>query len=186
MDPAAAIAAASVTALLISAGALWFTAWTSASARRSAAASEASALAAGKSVEIARATLDRGDAPTFTLTPDEPQNSALPVTITVVTGPPRINVTAVFNSTSKPAPPSSDGAAVVLAAQATLTVGDDRHWGTAQSPQPLVNGGRFEVKPYCVQDPVRVDVEVWLLSADAADPARQWHRIMRVAWPEIP
>ena len=34
-------------------------------------------------------------------TPGDPQNTALPVTITVVTGPPRINVTAVFNSTSK-------------------------------------------------------------------------------------
>jgi len=45
--------------------------------------------------------LDRGDAPTFTLDPGDPQNTALPVTITVVTGPPRINVTAGFNSTSK-------------------------------------------------------------------------------------
>jgi len=34
-------------------------------------------------------------------TPGDPQNTALPVTINVVTGPPRINVTAVFNSTSK-------------------------------------------------------------------------------------
>jgi hypothetical protein len=74
---------------------------------------------------------------------------------------------------------------VVLAAQATLTVGGDRHWGEAQSPQPLINGDEFEVKPYCEQDPVRVDVEVWLLSTDADDPTRQWNRKMRVSWPRF-
>jgi len=180
MNPDAAIAAAAMTALLISVAALCFSAWMSASANRSAAASEASAL-------TARAMLDRGDAPTFTLTPGDPQNTALPVTITVVTGPPRINVNAVFNSTSKTAPQASSNAAVVLAVQATLTVGGgDRYGGAAQSPQPLINGDEFEVKPYCEQDPVRVDVEVWLLSTDADDPTRQWHRKMRVSWPETP
>jgi len=49
----------------------------------------------------------------------------------------------------------------------------------------LINGDEFEVKPYCEQDPVRVDVEVWLLSTDADDPTRQWNRKMRVSWPRF-
>lgn len=182
MDPIAAVAAAAVAALVLSAGALWFTACTSAAAGRSATASEASARAAGESIEIARTARHREDVPTFKLTPGQPQNFALPVTITVVSGPPRINVTTVFHSTSEAAPQISAGAAV-LAAQVTLTVGGDSHQGEVQSPRALINGDDFVVDADCVADPMRVDVEVWLLSTDANDPTRQWHRKERVRWP---
>ena len=173
MDPVAATAAAAVAALVLSGGALWF-------AAKSANASEASVRTAGEAVEIARAVRNREDAPRFDLTPGQPRDAALPVTIRVVSGPPSIYVTAVYNTTSEAAPRG----AVALAAQAALDVGgDSSQHGEVSSERQLINGDEFVVNARCrVADPVTVDVEVWLLST-AADDGRQWNRKERVAWP---
>ena len=80
--------------------------------------------------------------------------------------------------------PQGNGAAV-LAVRATLTVGDahqGEHQGEVHSPRALINGDEFVVHTNCVHDPMTVDVEVWLLSTDADDPTRQWHRKERVSW----
>lgn len=161
MGPVAATAAAAVAALVISVGALWFHART--------------AAAAAESARIARATRDRDDAPTFGLAPGQPRNFALPVTITVLSGPPSINLTVVFHTESTAAPQ--------VQGQATLLVSGDSQQGEVSSQSALINGDDFVVNADCVYDHASVDVQVWLLSSDAADPTRQWHRKMRVSWP---
>ena len=123
MDPVAAMAAAAVTALVLSAAALWFAARSAAAAGRSATASEASTRAAEESVKIARAAQDREDTPAFTLRPISPTNGSLPVEITMVTGPPGIKVAAhyfglAFGQGTRTAPvkaASSAGRAPVIA-----------------------------------------------------------------------
>ncbi len=154
-----------------------FTARSSSAAARSATASEASADSARESVEIARAVQHREDAPAFELTVGEPDNFVLPVTITVISGPPSIYVTAVFHTTSATAPQVSELAVLYRG-------GDDQ--GEVSSGRALINGDEFLVKAHCVDDPVTVGVEVWLLSTDARDPTRQGHRKMRVKWPPTP
>ncbi|MFN2494877.1 MAG: hypothetical protein ABR608_03070 [Pseudonocardiaceae bacterium] len=87
-----ATAAAAVAALVLSAGALIFTALSSWAAACSAKASKRSANSADESVKIARAVSYREDTPSFKLRPIAPANGGFPVEVTMVSGPPGIKV----------------------------------------------------------------------------------------------
>lgn len=168
-----------VAAAVISAVALWFTARSSSvmvkslsAADRSAAASEASALAAGESVEIAREVRHREDAPTFDVTAAPPHQGRFPIRIKVLTaGPPSIVVTAVCIGETFAAPDANG-----------VRHGSLTHCEGASRGE-LIDGEDFYLYAQGVADAASGDFKVYLLSKEPTDEPRQWHRVMRVQWP---
>ena len=180
MDPVAAMAAAAVTALVLSAAALWFAARSAAAAGRSATASEASTRAAEESVKIARAAQDREDTPAFTLRPISPTNGLLPVEITMVTGPPGIKVAAHYFGLAF-GPGNADGAC-----EGRIFRGE----GPGHRPVRLIRNDSFLLYlDLIVEGGCRVeDGQITLLCEESAGEeaigtGRRWWVREKVHWP---
>lgn len=133
----------------------------SASAARLAAdAAVDSARSGRESVEIARATFDREDRPTFGATLDEPQDDRFLVTVKLLTGPPETIVTVRWAA-------SSEGPGQ----------GGTRRFGHQVGGSPehrLVPGDRIKVRVGMPSWADQATIKLDLYCTDAADKDRTW------------
>ncbi len=107
------------------------------------------------------------------MSPAQPYGEVFPVTVTVVSGPPFINVRAIYHGTTF-YPPGADRSTYM----SFKFEGDDGPWSRAADGrlthgvcdrEKLVNGDDFELAVACVKDAAVADIEVWLISFLVAD-----------------